>query len=194
MDSSYLLYKNKISKGMGILLKARKVLKKKVLLQLYYSFVFPYLIYCSEIWGCASDTHLQPLIKLQKKIIRIITFSPYCSHTQILFQQLDILPFKKLVIHRLGLQMHKYEHGNLPEALHLLFVKNSSVHNYNTRNKGKLRPAMAKHAYRDKDFRFICVHVWNHICEHIKTDTSSSAFKKTLKKYILSDNFEFGLL
>ena len=36
--------KNKISKGMGIILKARKVLKMKVLLQLYHSFVIPYLI------------------------------------------------------------------------------------------------------------------------------------------------------
>ena len=90
--------------------------------------------------------------------------------------------------------MHKYEHGNLPEALHMLFIKNSAVHSYNTRNKGKLRPAMAKHTYRDKDFRFICVHVWNHISDHIKTDTSFSTFKKTLKKYILSDNFELSLI
>ena len=49
--------KNKISKGMGIILKARKVLKRKVLLQLYHSFVIPYLIYCVEIWGNASDIH-----------------------------------------------------------------------------------------------------------------------------------------
>ena len=41
--------KNKISKGMGIILKARKVMKKKVLLQLYYSCVTPYLIHCLEI-------------------------------------------------------------------------------------------------------------------------------------------------
>ena len=41
--------KNKISKGMGIILKARKVLKMKALLQLYHSFVIPYLIYCVEI-------------------------------------------------------------------------------------------------------------------------------------------------
>ena len=49
--------KNKIAKGMGILLNARKVLKIKVLLQLYHSFVYPYLIYCSEVWGNASDIH-----------------------------------------------------------------------------------------------------------------------------------------
>ena len=52
--------KNKISKGMGIILNARKVLKKKVLLQLYHSFVTPYLIY----WRNASDIHLQPQKKL----------------------------------------------------------------------------------------------------------------------------------
>ena len=86
--------KNKISKGMGIILKARKVLKKKVLLQLYHSFVTPYLIYCLEIWGNASDIHLQPLITTQTKIVIIITFSSYCSHTNILFKHLNVLPFK----------------------------------------------------------------------------------------------------
>ena len=66
--------KNKISKGMGIILKARKVLKKKVLLQLYHSFVTPYLIYCLEIWGNASDIHLQPLITTQKKLLELLLF------------------------------------------------------------------------------------------------------------------------
>ena len=69
--------KNKISKGMGIIIKARKVLKKKVLLRLYYSFVTPYRIYCLEIWGNASDIHLQPLITTHTQIVRIITFSSY---------------------------------------------------------------------------------------------------------------------
>ena len=45
----------------------------------------------------------------------------------------------------------------------MFFVKNRSVHNYNTRNKDKLRPTVAKHAYRDRDFRLVGVHVWNYI-------------------------------
>ena len=51
-----------------------------ILLQLYHSFVTPYLIYYLEIWGNASDIHLQPLITT---IVRIITFSSYCSHKNI---------------------------------------------------------------------------------------------------------------
>ena len=54
-----------------------------------------------------SIIYLDPLIKLQEKIIRVITFSQYLAHTNDLFVQLQILPFKKLVIHRIGLHMFK---------------------------------------------------------------------------------------
>ena len=75
--------------------KARPVLDQNVLLTLYNSFVYPYLIYCIEIWGTASQTHLQPLFLAQKKVVRIITFSHYLAHTQPLFQSLLILPVAK---------------------------------------------------------------------------------------------------
>ena len=81
-----------------------------------HSFVTPYLIYCFEILGNASDIHLQPLITTQTKIVRIITFSSYCSHTNTLFNHLNVLPFKKLLFLRIGLQMFKYEYDQLPEA------------------------------------------------------------------------------
>ena len=47
----------------------------------------------------------------------------YNSPTKIISQQLNILPFKKLVFQRLALQMFKYEFGIIPLALHNLFEK-----------------------------------------------------------------------
>ena len=99
--------KNKISKGIGILYKARQFLEKRDLLNLFYSYIYPYLIYCIEIWGCAAKSHMNPLYLTQKKIIRIITFSHYISHTQPLFQDLSILPLEKLVLYRIALIMYK---------------------------------------------------------------------------------------
>ena len=58
--------KNKISKGFGIILRARKFFTKSTLLKLYNSFVVPYLIYCVDIWGNASEIHILPIIRLQK--------------------------------------------------------------------------------------------------------------------------------
>ena len=74
--------KNKVSRAIGIIYKARKYANKQTVKQMYYTFVFPYLIYCCEIWGNTSHTYLDPLIKCQKKIIRIMTFSQYDAHSK----------------------------------------------------------------------------------------------------------------
>ena len=61
--------KNKISKSLGILYKIRRYLDNTTLTNMYYSFVFPYLIYCVEIWGSSLKSYLDPLVKIQKKCI-----------------------------------------------------------------------------------------------------------------------------
>ena len=85
---------NKISKSPGILSKARNYMDKKTLKQLYYSFVYPYLIYGIEIWGNASNIHLYSIIKLQKRCVRIITFSHYLELTSPPFRTLENLKSK----------------------------------------------------------------------------------------------------
>ena len=43
--------KNKISKGIGIMYRARNFLSKLSKRKLYYSYIYAYLIYCIEVWG-----------------------------------------------------------------------------------------------------------------------------------------------
>ena len=78
-------------------------------------------MYCVEIWGNAAHIYLDPLIKLQKIINGVITFSQYLAHTNDLFAQLQILPFKQLVIHRTGLQMFLKNLDYIPKAVESLF-------------------------------------------------------------------------
>ena len=89
-----------------------------------------YLTNCVEVWGNTPDTHLDPLIKLQNKIIRIITFSPYLAHTKPLFKERYILTFPKIVIQRISLQMFKFTNNLLPSAISELFISNSAVYKY----------------------------------------------------------------
>ena len=72
---------------------------------MYFTFIYPYLIYCIEVWGNANGTQLTTLVKIQKKSIRLITFSHYLDYTEPLFERLNILNFKKLVIQRISLLM-----------------------------------------------------------------------------------------
>ena len=54
--------KNKISKGIGIMFKTRDYLNKNCLSNFYHTYIFPYLIYCIEVWGNASHCHLLLLL------------------------------------------------------------------------------------------------------------------------------------
>ena len=187
----YLLKKNKL----GIIYQARQYLGTQILINLYNTFILPLLIYCLEIWGNACDSHLNPIIKLQKKIIRIITFSAYKAHTVPLFDTLKILPFKKLVVQRIGLQMYKYSRNTLPEAVMDLFHSNNSVHNYNTRQKHNLRHPLGKHEYMYRSFTFIAVYIWNHIISKSNIDILApySRFKNILKDYLLKNDISFRI-
>ena len=60
------------------------------------------------MWGNTSQIHLDSLIKCQKKIIRIMIFSLYDAHSKPLFEQLQILDLKKLIIYRIALMMYKH--------------------------------------------------------------------------------------
>ena len=51
--------------------------------------------------------HLNSLFLLQKKILRIMTFSPYLAHTDPLFKSLEILPIDNIFIERIGITMFK---------------------------------------------------------------------------------------
>ena len=128
--------KNKISKGMAILLKARNYLNKTALINLYNSFIYPHLIYCIEVYG---EVHLEPLMKHQNKIICIISFSHYRSSVGPLQKSFKLLSQKIIAIHRIALKMYKYSHWMLPTAIQLLFTNNNTAHEYNTGQKICLR-------------------------------------------------------
>ena len=63
----FYISKIKYQKTVGLFYKMRQYLERKALTNLYYSLVFPYLIYCNEVWGNASAVHLEPIIKIQRE-------------------------------------------------------------------------------------------------------------------------------
>ena len=57
----------KISKRVGVILKARKKLNKSVLLNSYYLFAYPYFICCNNVWGNTYPTNLKKILYCRKK-------------------------------------------------------------------------------------------------------------------------------
>lgn len=94
---------NKINKITGVVWKIRNHLNRPALRTIYMALVHSTLLYGIEIWGQANTTTMKPLLTAQKKLIRMISFSPYLSHTEPLFRQLRIRPLTDEIKYRLAL-------------------------------------------------------------------------------------------
>ena len=153
---------------------------------MYHSFVFPYLIYCVEIWGNASAIHLDPLIKIQKKSIRAITFSELSAPSEPLFLRTNILNFDKLVFQSICLMMFKHHIDDVPKPISDLFQTNDNYHSYSTRNYSQaLRtPIIGKSEAIYQTFTYIGSLAWNYISSKIPTDVSYICFKNIAKLHI----------
>ena len=92
----------KISKSIGIIYKSSFCLPKTSLRSLYYSLVYPYLLYCVSVWGSTYQSNLNRIIVLQKKIIRIISKVSFDAHTGVLFKEQEILKFSDIYLYQIG--------------------------------------------------------------------------------------------
>ena len=51
--------------------------------------------YCIDVWGDTCKSYLEPLVKLQKKVLRIISYSGFNSNVDNVFKKLEIMQIKK---------------------------------------------------------------------------------------------------
>ena len=105
---------SKLSKCVGILAKDRKKLSKSSLINLYYSFAYPYLIYCNHVWGHNYTTSLEKLHLVQKKLVRIVTCSPFHAHTEPLIVANRMLNVYDISAYVTGTLMYEYMCGDAP--------------------------------------------------------------------------------
>jgi hypothetical protein len=186
--------RGKISRSIGMLNVARPLLDKSILVKLYYSFLFPLFTYCLDVWGRCSSNLLHSLFKIQKRAIRLITFSRKLAHTAPLFRSLNILPLYDLYILSIAMFMFKFYSKQLPPSLDVLFRHNTSVHSIATRQRHNLHPPAMRSEIGKKSIRYTGVKIWNQILQNQRFDPNISykCFKKQMMT-ALSDSFPFHL-
>ena len=176
----------KMSKGIGIIIKARKVFNETTLLSLYNSLILPYVSYCIHVWGKAYDTHLKHVLVLQNKAVRIIAGVPPRTSADNLYLELDILPVKKIFVHAISIFMYKYVNGMLPELFLDMFTLVSEIHNYDTRqaiNKN-LFVSFKSTSRGQQSITYIGPHVWNFILSKFNPHCSIGSFKRHIRQLL----------
>jgi hypothetical protein len=178
---------------------ANRLLPTATMLELYYSQIYPHLIGNIAIWGSHNPrkSYLQPLIRTQKKIVRLLVNKPPRTHTAPIMQQLKILNLTNLYTQRVSSEMRPFIHrkGQLNRPAHdHQYLWASQVHEYPTRH------AQAHQYYVPNPFAhprsnaatIACAHlhttyarVWNTLPQGIRDEQSNRAFKIKLKAHLL---------
>lgn len=160
----------KISRGIGLISKLRHYVSKCILTQLYYSLIYPFLTYGVIIWANTYVSTLKPIIILQKKAIRIMTFSKYDDHTSPLFKNVNILKFSDIIHYHNSLFLFKFHSNMLPIAFQEFFVQTSTRHKYNTRlaSSSSYYIPPVRTNYGKFNIRFNGAIIWNNIDESFK--------------------------
>ena len=117
---------NKVSKYIGILNKLKKYVSPKTLLLVYNSFILSSLDYRILVWGYNTDR----LFKLQKRAVRVISKSKFNAHTNLLFQNLEILKIGDP--HKLHVLKFYYKliYKNIPQYLYTNMILAQHSHFY----------------------------------------------------------------
>jgi len=108
---------SKLMKYVGIFYKIKSKLPLSILRNIYFSFVYPYILYSIEIYANTSSIHLKKLISLNNKLLRILQNKSYTFPVKDLYHNFDTLAILELHIHQLIL-VHKFLHHKhlLPTA------------------------------------------------------------------------------
>jgi len=179
---------SKISRTIGIISKSKYFISEASLFQLYQSLVYPYLYYGNIVWGSAYKSNLNRLKVLQKRIVRIITKSPFDAHTAPLFQKHHLLTLNNIHLLQVALFMYSIHSNSAPDTLQSMFSKNFENHHYATRKANDFKV----HFARTNILKFSIVSfgpkLWNSLPNELKSKHSLPSFKNNLKKYLINSD------
>ena len=175
----------KLAKCAAIIARARKKLDKSSLITLYYSFAYPYLIYCNHVWGNNYPTTLEKIKIIQKRLIRIITCSPYRAHTEPLLYANKLLNVNDINLYMTGIFMYQFKNANLPSIFNRFFVKNRERHEYPIRIADDYYVPYGRLDVRKFSIRITGANAWNEIPNYIQESNSIDLFKQKLRKFLI---------
>ena len=103
----------KIKRNIGFLSKICHYVNLKTLTNLYYSLIYPFLMYGITALGNIYKSTLAPIITLQKRVLGIIFFSNFYDHSNPLFKALEIIKFEDIIFLHNAMFMYDFHSGTL---------------------------------------------------------------------------------
>jgi hypothetical protein len=174
----------KIAKNIGIIRRIAYKVPSQILINLYYTLVYPYLTYCNLIWSSTYISHLRGLQILQKKALRVITKSAFNTHTRPIFSHYRLLDIGQIRFKQICEFMYQYSKKLLPHSFDDFF--SPSLKTYNTRNDSDYRIIYVRTNTRKFSIRYQGPVTWNRLPRLVRNALSFPNFRCLLRALALT--------
>ena len=158
------------------------------------------MLYGCNVWGLTSEKNLNIIEVLQKKCLRILTFSDFNTHTNKLFADLKLLKFRDIIRSQQLKLVYNFKNQDLPDDLSNLFDLVSDKHAHQTRsavNNSLYIPKIKTSNYGLKSLKYQCPTQWNLLknkividhknqtCVPINEIRNKNHFNETIKQHFI---------
>ena len=165
---------------------ARHVLPAQVLPTILDALVMSHIRYCSQVFGCANQTALKRLQKVQNFAARVISGRRKFEHISDVIQRLGWLPVGSLVDMNDMCLLHSVIRTGEPEVLRQGIYYNREVADRRTRQSDHLYIPRARSNVGQRTFMYRASKLYNeHVIGTEREHMSHSSFKKSLKVRLL---------
>jgi len=176
----------KISKSLYFISKVKNILPRKALLSLYFALIHPHLLYCTNIFSCATLSSIKKLEVLQKSAVRVISLKARNFPTKELFLQYGILPLRCLIDYQKANFMHSVFYEYCPRTFNDIFTKTRPIHDHDLRNINNFNTPRPKTDWYKRMPPFSFTSKWNAL-EEAKLYPNRVTFQIMLKGRLLEN-------
>ena len=175
------------SKGIAMLRYTHGYFHVYVKKLIYFAYIYPYITYCLPAWGGTHVTHMNRILLLQKKAIRLIFNVDYNFHVATLAHSNNLLLFNDIYVMKLATVMYAVYYNNtaeiyiLPTNLFMLSIMNHELRNV----EFNFPVTYCRTLCRQRSVFIKGIAIWNNLSVVLKRDPNIIKFKANLCKYLI---------
>ena len=172
----------KISRGLGIIRKLKRLFPFPILRLLYFSLIFPYICYCSSVWMSTFSSVLAPVHILHEKAVTVLQST---THSPV-----NLLKIRDIYVISLASLAYQFFHGDLPFCFSGLLKPVGEVNFYAVRNREDVMIPATPSVRSDFGLVVTVGRAWNLVPAEIRQSQTLGSFKRQMKSFLLKLNIK----
>ena len=171
----------KISRVIGMLYRVCHCIPHKQMKNLYYSLIYPHIMYCIPVWGRASVGGLKTVQRVQRRALKLVY-----GRDGYIPDNCAVLNVDSMYAYFAAIKLHQILGSDNHTYFNFRIAENQVQHIHDTRFRvnQNLLPPFYRTNRCQSSFLYQSIAVWNNLPRSIKGVQSLKQFKLLLKSYL----------